>query len=207
MARTRRRPRYNPRIDAATAVASRLVSLREAMTSGQIRFDQVPGACSAKRCLEIAATGGHRCQLVIGTDAPAYSPATHSAVVVEALVAAFSNAFPDVPAPAIVAHADLNQMSWVVAVPDCDVALPPPAEPASEIVARVHDAQARRPPMRQIHPDAQALFEEAKRRIPLTADTAAAIPPVANSIAALANSPVIRRIDIAEALCYFRHTR
>ena len=92
---------------------------------------------------------------------------------------------------------------------------PPGTRPSALIAARVAAArliQRRRGAINaeadvgamEVQPDARALAEQAAEKLRLSARGFTRVLRVARTIADLANVPVIRRLDVAEALA-FRH--
>src|SRR5581483_6723184 len=97
-------------------------------------------------------------------------------------------------------HALLDSFDLVVTMPRPRAAelAAGPAEPSAAVAARVAAARAR--PHAQRSPDADALLSSAVERLPLSGRGRARVARTARTVAALAQSDVVEREHVAEAL-------
>lgn len=112
----------------------------------------------------------------------------------------------------------LDRIDMTVAVqpiPPAELSPAPPGEPSAVVAERIAAARARQrergalnaeadPAAIALHPDARALAEQAAEKLRLSARGFTRVLRVGRTIADLARSPVVRRVDVAEALA-FRH--
>ncbi len=112
----------------------------------------------------------------------------------------------------------LDRIDMTVAVqpiPPAELSRAPPGEPSAVVAERIAAARARQrergalnaeadPAAIALHPDARALAEQAAEKLRLSARGFTRVLRVGRTIADLARSPVVRRVDVAEALA-FRH--
>ena len=101
-------------------------------------------------------------------------------------------------------------------VPPAELSRAPPGEPSTNVAARVADARGRQAARGDVtnaeadagaialQPEARALAEQAAERLRLSARGFTRVLRVARTIADLAQTETVRRVDVAEALA-FRH--
>ncbi len=112
----------------------------------------------------------------------------------------------------------LDRIDMTVAVqpiPPAELSRAPPGEPSAAVAERIAAARASQrergalnaeadPAAIELHPDARALAEQAAEKLRLSARGFTRVLRVGRTIADLARSPAVRRVDVAEALA-FRH--
>ncbi|MBF0391645.1 MAG: hypothetical protein HQL38_03085 [Alphaproteobacteria bacterium] len=169
-----------------------------------VRLDRIPSAEVPARALEIAAAGCHSLALV---PLPAHPQAVWVAAL---LVRASRRLFPDSPVPVIGAHG-ASAMWCIVRGPSHYMGMAPSGDPSGSdeaVVARVQ--RAREASIRRCWPfpplardkchgaHAWAILDS----LPVTPETRRHALAVARTIADLAGSADVRRIDLAEALSF-----
>jgi hypothetical protein len=85
-----------------------------------------------------------------------------------------------------------------------DLILPPPAEPARNVVDRIAAARGIRGDVQGTDAVADRLMEQWRQAVSVDDDIAAAVTQVARSITALAGRTFVSRLQLAEAISYHR---